>query len=459
MSQVVVNCESEVASDGSGGGFERVGCTHHGSDGLGGVCALDSHGHDWTAGEIVADILEEWSLLMLGIVCLDGGAFGFDQLQTDHFQASGFDAAGDFPDQVALNAAWFDENESRLHFERTLPKLARFRAGGWRALRPTKATNLHFSSKVQSQVITAEIKGLTVRYGRFEVMNNFSAYIPEGCVGLLGPNGAGKTTLIKTLLGFVKPAAGTGSVLGFDIEKEGERIRQVVGYMPEQDCHIPGMSGVEFVAYVGELAGMPPAQALRRAHEVLEYCGLGEARYRLVETFSTGMKQRVKFAQALVHGPKLLLLDEPTNGLDPRGREEMLALIKQVSQFKGISVLISSHLLKDIERTCESVILVMKGRLCTQGSISELTAFKGSLFEVELREKSMEFAGEAAKLGLKPEIYETGARYRVTGTPNEAETARLVFQAAVNSGSQVRQFTRAQRSLEEAFLEVVNEQV
>ena len=177
----------------------------------------------------------------------------------------------------------------------------------------------------------ASVVNLTVRYGRFTALQDFSVQVPKGCVGLLGPNGAGKTTLIKTLLGFVTPTAGTATILGHSVQKEGAKVRQRVGLMPEQDCHLPGMSAIEFVAYAGELAGMPQAQALRRAHEVLEYSGLGESRYRKVETFSTGMKQRIKLAQALVHGPKLLLLDEPTNGLDPRGREEMLKLIRDIS--------------------------------------------------------------------------------------------------------------------------------
>ena len=163
----------------------------------------------------------------------------------------------------------------------------------------------------------ATIRDLTVRYGSFTALRGLSCDIPEGCTGLLGPNGAGKTTLLKTLLGFVKPTSGSIEILGQPAG--GREMRQKVGLMPEQDCHIPGMSAVQFVAYAGELAGMPDDQAIDRAHKVLRYAGLGEARYRNVETYSTGMKQRLKLAQALVHGPKLLLLDEPTNGLDPPG--------------------------------------------------------------------------------------------------------------------------------------------
>ena len=179
----------------------------------------------------------------------------------------------------------------------------------------------------------ATVSNLTVRYGTKIAVNDLSVDVPEGCVGLLGPNGAGKTTLIKTLLGFLAPTSGGAKVLGLNVATQGLEIRQSVGLMPEIDCHIPGMNAVSFVGYAGELAGMPAAQALSRAHEVLQYCGLGEARYRNVETYSTGMKQRIKLAQALVHGPKLVFLDEPTNGLDPAGRDEMLALIRFFRSF------------------------------------------------------------------------------------------------------------------------------
>src|SRR5438094_7701000 len=201
----------------------------------------------------------------------------------------------------------------------------------------------------------ATISNLTVKYGNKTAVSDLTVDVPEGCVGLLGPNGAGKTTLIKTLLGFLKPASGGGSVLGLDVGTAGLRIRQKIGLMPEIDCHIPGMNAVTFVAYAGELSGMPGSQAMARAHETLEYCGLGEARYRNVETYSTGMKQRVKLAQALIHGPRLLFLDEPTNGLDPAGRDDMLELVRDISHGKGVNVIVSSHLLPDIHRKCDYV--------------------------------------------------------------------------------------------------------
>jgi ABC-2 type transport system ATP-binding protein len=303
-------------------------------------------------------------------------------------------------------------------------------------------------------VSVAEIRNLTVRYGSFTALSEFSVDVPEGATGLLGPNGAGKTTLIKTLLGFVKPAGGGGTVVDCDIVKSPREIRQRVGLMPEQDCHIPGLSGVQYVSYAGELAGMPPEQALRRSHEVLEYCGLGEARYRNVETYSTGMKQRIKLAQALVHGPKLLLLDEPTNGLDPAGREDMLELIRSVSHGKGVNVLVSSHLLPDIERVCDRVIVVMGGKLRAQGLIRELKKLDGHPVDVELKEPSAAFVAAIGSRGAQLiSVKYSTYRFQAAGSPEEVQ--RLALLAAQDVGAQVRGFALAERTLEEAFMEAV----
>ncbi|MBL8065606.1 MAG: ABC transporter ATP-binding protein, partial [Chthonomonadaceae bacterium] len=228
----------------------------------------------------------------------------------------------------------------------------------------------------------ADIHDLTVCYGKFTALKGLTVQIPTGSVGLLGPNGAGKTTFIKTLLGFVEPHSGHGTVLGHKIGCQDIHIRQAVGYMPEQDCHIPGMTAVQFVAFAGELGGLPANQSLRMAHEVLEHCGLGENRYRPVDEFSTGMKQRAKLAQALVHGPRLLLLDEPTNGLDPIGRKEILDLIKTVSHERKVNVLMSSHLLPDIELVCDHVLVLLGGSLISTGKIEELKHVEGHSFDV-----------------------------------------------------------------------------
>jgi ABC-2 type transport system ATP-binding protein len=260
--------------------------------------------------------------------------------------------------------------------------------------------------------------------------------------------------LLKTLLGFVQPTLGSGQVLGCDVAHQSRLLRQKVGLMPEQDCHIPGLNAVGFVAYMGELAGMPKAQSLRRAHEVLEYCGLGEARYRNVETYSTGMRQRIKLAQALVHGPKLLLLDEPTNGLDPSGRQEMLELIRSISHGKEVNVVVSSHLLPDIERTCDEVIVLTQGRLGAQGTIKALKKIKGHPFEVELREPSADFVSAIGDAGAQLLLARLST-YRLLLPGTADESLKLVLETAKSTRAQVRGFRIAERSLEEALIELI----
>ena len=298
----------------------------------------------------------------------------------------------------------------------------------------------------------ATLSHLTVRYGARIAISDLSVEVPEGCVGLLGPNGAGKTTLLKTLLGFVRPAAGRADVLGLDVGREGARIRQKIGLMPESECHIPGMNAVSFVAYAGELCGMPAAQALRRAHEVLEYCGLGEARYRPVDGYSTGMKQRIKLAQALVHGPRLVFLDEPTNGLDPEGRHQMLALVRDISHGKGVNVVVSSHLLPDIERTCDQVIVMQGGRLITQGTLADLRGDGANQVDVELREPSEAFLEAVRRRGLAV-VSAEGSHCRLQVPAAPTDVGRVLFEAARQAGAQVRGFRSARRSLEDVFLE------
>jgi ABC-2 type transport system ATP-binding protein len=303
-------------------------------------------------------------------------------------------------------------------------------------------------------VAVAEFENLTVKYKNFTALESLSVAVPPGCTGLLGPNGAGKTTLLKTILGFVKPAEGTGKVLGFDMLAEGKEIRRRIGLMPEQNCHIPGMSAVRYVAFAGELSGMPSEQAMRRAHEVLEYCGLGEARYRNVETYSTGMLQRIKLAQALVHGPQLLLLDEPTNGLDPAGRISMLELIRTIARERNLNVIVSSHLLPDIERTCDQVVVLFRGKLAAEGSIKDLKKVRGAPFDVELFEDSPEFVEVMTRQGAEL-LEHVRQRYRMRLPMTIDESAAICFATAEKTGAEIRGFTPAERTLEEVFLEAV----
>src|SRR5437762_3891703 len=234
-----------------------------------------------------------------------------------------------------------------------------------------------------ASVVTLE--DVTVAYGANRALRDVTSSFAAGAVGLLGPNGAGKSTLLKAVLGLVVPSRGRMHVLGRDVAREPLAIRTRVGYMPESDAHIPGMNAVSFVAYCGELAGLPRVDAMQRAHEMLFYVGLGEARYRNVETYSTGMKQRIKLAQALVHDPDLLFLDEPTNGMDPKGRDEMLALVRDLAHNKGVNLILSSHLLPDVEFTCDAVVVMDKGRVAAQGPIASLKQARGRVFELRVK--------------------------------------------------------------------------
>src|SRR5499433_3580540 len=227
--------------------------------------------------------------------------------------------------------------------------------------------------------------GVTVTYGKNAALRDVTSSFAAGAVGLLGPNGAGKSTMIKALLGFIVPEHGRMRVLGYDVAESPLEIRARVGYMPESDAHIPGLNAVSFVGYCGELAGLPRADAIQRAHEVLFYVGLGEARYRNIDTYSTGMKQRIKLAQALVHDPDLLFLDEPTNGMDPKGRDEMLELIRDLAHNKGVNLILSSRLLPDVEYTCDHVVVMDKGAIATSGPIAALKQPRGRVYELRVK--------------------------------------------------------------------------
>ena len=299
-----------------------------------------------------------------------------------------------------------------------------------------------------------ELQHVTVRYGARTALQDVTATFPPGAVGLLGPNGAGKSTMLRALLGFVPPTEGQMSVLGLDVAKSPLAIRSRVGYMQETDGHIPGMNAVAFVAFCGELAGLPRADAMQRAHEVLFYVGLGEARYRNLETYSTGMKQRIKLAQALVHDPDLLFLDEPTNGMDPKGREEMLALIADIARNKGLNVILSSHLLPDVEYTCEHVVVVDKGVVATQGRIESLKGPTGSV--VELRFKGEPAAFLAALAGAGFQTHDADDDIMRVFVP-AGHDPQAIFGLASTHRIQVRHFRPSVETLEDVFAKAVGE--
>ena len=300
-----------------------------------------------------------------------------------------------------------------------------------------------------------EVKNLTLLFGTTTALDNLSMQVQGGAVGLLGPNGAGKSTLIKTLLGFVKPNEGTATVFGLDVQANPMEIRRQVGYMPEDECLIPGMNAVQLVSYAGELCGMPRRDALQRAHEVLYYVGLDEERYRPVDGYSTGMKQRVKLAQALAHDPKLLLLDEPTNGMDTSGREEMLELVKDIAIDKNINVILSSHLLPDVEFACQEIVALSHGSVAIQGQIQDLKENKGQSFDLKIVGDSAAYISALERHNFQVELH-PDKRLRVTSGNQEQTETIFFFKLAHDTGVQLRQLRGVKHTLEDIFAEVMS---
>lgn len=300
-----------------------------------------------------------------------------------------------------------------------------------------------------------ELDSVSVDYGDLRALNNVSCKIEPGAVGILGPNGAGKSTLIKTLLGFNRPVEGTVSVFGKSMPEHALEVRQRLGYMPEREVASPRISAVSFLMYCGQLFGMTSVDAMERAHEVLNYVNLGEARYRKMETYSTGMLQRAKLAQALLHDPQLLLLDEPTNGLDPDSRIEMLELVREVAEQRGVTVLLSSHLLPDVQHVCDRIIIVARGTIVQEGTIAEMTAVQDSQYTIRLRDRSDAFVEAVRKVGYSVQEDRDGL---LTVTSDEKENGRALFDVALACGTQIRSLHPARHTLAEVFMEAVGEQ-
>ncbi|MBP1635925.1 MAG: yxlF 5, partial [Acidobacteria bacterium] len=300
-----------------------------------------------------------------------------------------------------------------------------------------------------------QLDNVSVSYGRNAALRDVSVAFTPGAVGLLGPNGAGKSTLLKALLGFLAPDRGRMDVLGLDVAKSPLQIRARIGYMPETDSHIPGMNAVSFVSYCGQLAGLPAADAIQRAHEVLYYVGLGEARYRNLETYSTGMKQRIKLAQALVHDPDLLFLDEPTNGMDPKGRDEMLELVRDLAHEKQINLILSSHLLPDVEYTCDRVVVLDQGRVVADGSIDDLKGRRRQVFELRVKGDRRAFTATLQREGF--ECHETDEDVMRVFVPGE-EGGRSLFALAARERVQVRHLRPSVPTLEDVFAKAVGEE-
>ena len=298
-----------------------------------------------------------------------------------------------------------------------------------------------------------ELDGLEVRFGERVILNRLKAALTGRSIGLLGPNGAGKSTLINTLLGFHKPAAGTARIFGRDIRTHAREVRSLVGYMPENDAFIAGMSGVHFVRLMAELAGLPRAHALERAHEAFFYVGLGEVRYRALGTYSLGMKQAAKLAQAIAHGPKLLFLDEPTNGLDPPARVRMIQLIQEIRDRGDLHLILSSHLLRDVEECCDEVLILKDGKVAAFCNLEEERRANRRFLEIETRGESNGLFLEALeKLGCETA---PGAQGRVKLVMPDGLEVRRLYQVAAEQNVQIRRLSHKRDSLEDIFLKAM----
>ena len=305
----------------------------------------------------------------------------------------------------------------------------------------------------QAMKDTIELDALEVRLGNRTILNGLSGVLRGQAIGLLGPNGAGKSTLINTLLGFHRASRGTARVFGLDTYRDREQIRGGIGYMPENDSFIGNMSGVRFVRYMAELSGLPSAEALERAHEALFYVGLGEVRYRKVNSYSLGMKQLVKLAQALAHGPRLLILDEPTNGLDPMARQRMIQLIQTIRKEGSVRLLISSHLLRDIDETCDEVLILKNGQIAALCNIEAERQSNRSFMELETVGATESFSVSIRGLGCEVACF-PGGRIKLV-LPENVE-ARDLYLIASEQNVQIRRMHVRRDSLEDIFLRAMD---
>jgi ABC-2 type transport system ATP-binding protein len=304
----------------------------------------------------------------------------------------------------------------------------------------------------RAQTPVIELDNLCVSYDR-PVLDHLSASMHGRCIGLLGPNGAGKTTLLNTLLGFNQPTSGKATILGHDISVKSQSVRSMVGYMPERDSFIAGMTGIRFVRMMAELSGLSPKVALERAHEVFFYVGLGEARYRNIDSYSLGMKQLAKLAQAIVHGPKLLYLDEPTNGLDPPARARMLQLIREIRDSGDTHIIIASHLLQDIESVCDEVLVLKDGKIAKHCNLEEERRSNRKFLLLQIRGNQDSFVEGLRNLGCQ--VASPNRRRLKVITPDGVQISQL-YQLADNLSVQIRNLDYKRDSLEDIFLRAMD---
>lgn len=299
-----------------------------------------------------------------------------------------------------------------------------------------------------------QLDQLRVTFGKREILHDIKGDLHGRCIGLLGPNGAGKTTLIHTLLGFHPPSSGTARIFGKDIRADAKEIRTLVGYMPERDAFIANLTCVHFVRLMAELSGLPPDAALERAHEALFYVGLGEARYRQVGTYSLGMKQLAKLAQAIVHGPRLIFLDEPTNGLDPPARNRMLELIREVRDSRKANIVLSSHLLRDVEDCCDEILILKDGHIAANCNLEEERRANKKFVEMETRNGTQDFVEAIGRLGCE---YAVTGNQRVKVIMQDGLEVRDLYKLAVQQNVQIRRLNYKRDSLEDIFLKAMEQ--
>ncbi len=299
-----------------------------------------------------------------------------------------------------------------------------------------------------------ELIDVAHNYGRVRALQGVSLAVEAGAIGLVGQNGAGKSTLLQILLGLIRPTRGVARVLGVDVRTGGLRVRRRVGYMPERGALVPALRGVEFVALAGRLSGMPRRQALRRAHEVLSYLGLEEARYRYLDQYSVGMKQRLKLAAALVHDPQVLLLDEPTSGLDPDGRTAMLGVLRALAQRPDRSLILSTHLLSDIERVCQSAVILDGGVVVQTGRIDEFRRCAPQSFRIRCGAGAEALLGALRELGVEVQTQDRPRTARIR-LPAHLST-RDVFAAAVRHDAEITALEPDDEDFAEAYLRILS---
>jgi len=299
-----------------------------------------------------------------------------------------------------------------------------------------------------------ELDRLRIEFGKRTILKELEGVLRGRCIGLLGPNGAGKTTLIHTLLGFYRPQSGTARIFGLDIRTKTREIRASIGYMPERDSYLAEMTAVHFVRLMAELSGLSRDAALERAHEALFYVGLGEARYRKIGSYSLGMKQLAKLAQAIVHGPRLIFLDEPTNGLDPPARKRMLELIREIRDSGKTQIVLSSHLLRDVEECCDEILILKDGRIVANCDLEAERKANRKFVELETRGATLEFAEAIGTLGC--DYAQTGQQRFKVVMPEDREV-RDLYRIAAEREVQIRRLNYKRDSLEEIFLKAMEQ--